>query len=297
MVYELKDVLDLKYAHALDGYRTIGIDIGSRSSKAVLLYDGKIYVKLVPSGVSSKQTARRLVADLLEEAGKKEADIVFAVGTGYGGVVVETDPIPFEMVTEITCHALGAHYLHADTRTVIDIGGQDSKAIRVNPVDGKVLDFAMNDKCAAGTGRFLEKVAQLLEIPLDNLGTEVLQSTEPEEISSQCVVFAESEVISLRAKGKQKKDIAYGIHLATARRIRGQLKRTGFEEDVLFTGGVSNNIGMRRAVEETIGAKIATTKLDTSYAGALGAAISAEHIWMLQLVQGKKRNNIQTNIG
>ena len=275
MEYELKDVLDEKYAHSLDEAKAVGIDIGSRSSKAVLLYQGKIYTKLVPSGVSSKETSKKLLGELLKESGAKEEELDGVVGTGYGGVVIEVEKAPLHKVTEITCHALGAHYLHADTRTVVDIGGQDSKAIKVNPMDGKVEDFAMNDKCAAGTGRFLEKVAQLLEFKLDELGDAVLRSKAPEEISSQCVVFAESEVISLRAKGKRKEDIAYGIHLATARRIRGQLKRTGFRDDILFTGGVSNNKGMRRALEETIDARLADTKLDTIYAGALGAAVSA----------------------
>lgn len=275
MVYELKDVLDKRYIHSLDDAKTVGIDIGSRSSKAVLLYQGRIYTKIVPSSVSSKNTSKELLRDLTQEAGIALEDLDGIVGTGYGGVAIEAEGLPFHTVTEITCHALGAHYLHADTKTVVDIGGQDSKAIKVNPIDGKVIDFIMNDKCAAGTGRFLEKVAQLLGLKLDELGDAVLSSHHAEEISSQCVVFAESEVISLRAKGKLKEDIAYGIHLATARRIRGLLKRTGFEKDVLFTGGVSNNKGMRHALEDEIGTTLADTKLNTIFAGALGAAVSA----------------------
>lgn len=278
MVSWLKDVLDEKYAYSLDEAKTVGIDIGSRGSKAVLLYEGRIYTQLVPSGVSSKETARALFEALLREAQIGEQEIDGIVGTGYGSVVMEFGQIPFQTLTEITCHALGAHYLHADTRTVVDIGGQDSKAIKVNHMDGKVVDFVMNDKCAAGTGRFLEKVAQILELDLDELGETVLKSENPAEISSQCVVFAESEVISLRAQGMKKEDIAYGIHLATARRIRTLLKRTGFQKDILFTGGVSNNIGMRRALERVIGETLSDTKLNTIYAGALGAAISAYDI-------------------
>lgn len=273
MKFQLADVLDKKYAHSLDEISTIGIDIGSRGSKAVLLCDGNIYTQIVPSGVSSKQTSEQLVNDLLNEAGKTISDIKGIVGTGYGSVVMSFDDVPFKTVTEITCHALGAHYLHANTRTVIDIGGQDSKAIKVNPVDGKVIDFIMNDKCAAGTGRFLEKVASILNLRLDELGATVLLSENPASISSQCVVFAESEVISLRATGTKKEDIAYGIHLAAANRIRTLLKKTGFENDILFTGGVSNNIGMIRAIETTLDSKLSTTNLDTVYAGALGAAI------------------------
>lgn len=275
MVYWLKDILDKKYSHTLDNACSVGIDIGSRGSKAVLLYDGKLYTQMVLSGVSSKQTSAELLESLLNEAGIGRTQISKIVGTGYGSVVMDFGEIPFEKVTEITCHALGAHYLHAATKTVIDIGGQDSKAIKVNHNDGKVIDFIMNDKCAAGTGRFLEKVAQILELELEEMGNVVLKSQNPAEISSQCVVFAESEVISLRAAGLEKADIAYGIHLATARRIRNLLKRTGFEQDILFTGGVNNNKGMRRALETVLGVEIADTKLDTVFAGALGAAICA----------------------
>lgn len=278
MKYELKEVLDSRYSHSLDDAKTVGIDIGSRSSKAVLLYGGKIYTHIVPSSVSSKATSKELLAHLLKEAEISEENLDGIVGTGYGGVAIEAENVEVNTLTEITCHALGAHYLHAKTKTVVDIGGQDSKAIKVNPVDGKVIDFIMNDKCAAGTGRFLEKVAQLLGYTLDNLGDAVLASKYPVEISSQCAVFAESEVISLKAKGKAREDIAYGVHLATARRIRGLLKRTGFDDDVLFTGGVSNNKGMRHALEEEIKTTLADTKLNTIFAGALGAAVSAYDI-------------------
>lgn len=277
MNYQLEQVLDERYAHALDEARTAGIDIGSRGSKAVLLFDGILYTRMVPSGVSSKRTAKELLDSLLREAGIQQNELQGIVGTGYGSVAMEFEKTPFHSLTEITCHAMGAHYLHGDTRTVIDIGGQDSKAIKVNHNDGKVIDFIMNDKCAAGTGRFLEKVAQILELDLDGLGESVLKSNNPSNISSQCVVFAESEVISLRATGTQKEDIAYGIHLASARRVQGLLKKTGFEKDILFTGGVSNNPGMKRALEEIIGEKLSDTKLNTVYAGALGAAINAYH--------------------
>lgn len=274
-MYELKDVLDDGYDGGLDGAKSVGIDIGSRGSKAVLLYDGKMYVNMVPSGVSSKETARELLESLVQAAGVDRNKLQGIVGTGYGSVVMDFGDIPFHTITEITCHALGAHHLHKGTKTVIDIGGQDSKAIKVNHHDGKVLDFIMNDKCAAGTGRFLEKVGQILELNLDDMGQAVLEAENACNISSQCVVFAESEVVSLRATGAKKEDIAYGIHLATARRVQNLLKKTGFEKDILFTGGVSNNKGMKRALEEVLGEKLSDTKLDAVYAGALGAAISA----------------------
>lgn len=283
MSYDLEKVLDEKYAHDLDDVRAVGIDIGSRGSKAVLLYNGKLYTKLVPSGVSTKKTAKKLFKSLITEAGIEPSDVTGIVGTGYGAIAMDFNDIPFWEVTEITCHALGAHFLHAATETVVDIGGQDSKAIRVDPLDGKVTDFIMNDKCAAGTGRFLEKVSQILDIELDNLGDEVLKSDNPSDISSQCVVFAESEVISLRATGAKREDIAYGIHLASARRIQTLLKRTGFRRDILFTGGVSNNMGMKRALQEVLGEKLSETKFDTTYAGAIGAAIQAHRNSILNI--------------
>lgn len=275
MVFELAEILDEKYKHSLDDVRSAGIDIGSRSSKIALLYNGKLYTQIEPSGVSSKRTSRQLLEAVLSEAQATEEELEGIVGTGYGGVVIDATKTKLHTVTEITCHAMGAHYLHAATRTLVDIGGQDSKAVKLNPADGRVIDFIMNDRCAAGTGRFLEKVAQLLEYDLEEIGEAALTSENPVEISSQCVVFAESEVISLRANNVKRKDIANGIHLATARRIKGLLKRTGFETDIMFTGGVSNNKGMRKALEATIGEKLADAKLDTVYAGALGGAIYA----------------------
>lgn len=273
MRYTLSEILDEKYAHDLDDVKAVGIDIGSRGAKAVLLYDGKLFAKVVPSDISSRETAKELLESLLKEARISENDIHGIVGTGYGNVAMDFGDIPFRPVTEITCHAMGAHYLHAGTQTVIDIGGQDSKAIRVDSRNGKVIDFIMNDKCAAGTGRFLEKVAQILGLDLDELGPCACGSKNPAQISSQCVVFAESEVISLRATGMSKEDIVYGIHLASARRVLGLLRKTGITRDILFTGGVSNNTGMRRALEETLKEPVTKTKFDTIFAGALGAAI------------------------
>ncbi len=275
MRYDLSNYIDPEYAEYLKNARTVGIDIGSRGSKGVLLFDGAMYTVIKPSNVSSEETAKDLLDTLLKEAEIDRNDITYIVGTGYGRVSMDFKPIPFQGVTEITCHARGAHYLNRGTRTVIDIGGQDSKAIQVDPESGNVAGFIMNDKCAAGTGRFLEKVAQLLELTLDELGEYAVRSQNPTEISSQCVVFAESEVISLKVKGTPKEDIAAGIHFATARRIKSLLRRVGFEKDIVFTGGVSHNQGMVKALEEVIGIKITKTKIDSTYAGAFGAAIEA----------------------
>lgn len=277
MKYKLTDIIDDDFAAELSVVSAAGIDIGSRGAKGVLINNGYLYTVLTASGVSSDETAHELLETLVNEAGISVKEVDFIVGTGYGRVALNFGTIPFKGVTEITCHALGAHYMNRGTRTIIDIGGQDSKAIQVDPENGNVTEFIMNDKCAAGTGRFLEKVAQLLNLDLDELGKCALRSENPAEISSQCVVFAESEVISLKAKGVSKEDIAAGIHLATARRVKGLLRRVGFDNDIVFTGGVSHNQGMVKALETEIGSYITKTKLDSTFAGAFGAAISAVH--------------------
>lgn len=278
MRYDIDKVLDETLTEEIRQARAIGIDIGSRAAKAVLLFDGKLYTAIQPSGVSSVETAKEMMKVLSEEAEIQPENIEYIVGTGYGRVAMDFGDIPFKGLTEITCHALGAHYMNSETRTIVDIGGQDSKAIKVDSENGNVLDFIMNDKCAAGTGRFLEKVAQLLDLSLEELGEYAVQADAPAEISSQCVVFAESEVISLKVQGISKENIAAGIHFATARRIKSLLRRVGFEQNIVFTGGVSQNPGMVKALEETIGAPITVTALDPTYAGALGAAVSATEL-------------------
>jgi predicted CoA-substrate-specific enzyme activase len=270
--------LDSQHLRGLDALcpaPVVGIDLGSRAAKGVLLVDGNITETLVMSSVSSRESANIVIDRLLDESGLKMEDIAYMVSTGYGRISLNFEDTPFRVLTEISCHAMGAHVLNPDTRTIIDIGGQDSKAIKVDSSNGKVLEFIMNDKCAAGTGRFLEKTAQLLEIELDELGGCAIESTNPAEISSQCVVFAESEIISLKARGVRREDIASGIHLATARRIKSLLRKIGLEATILFTGGTTNNLGMRRALEETLEARLGDSPFDATYAGALGAAVYA----------------------
>ncbi|HWR09132.1 acyl-CoA dehydratase activase [Sporomusa sp.] len=273
---KIVDVVDKKLAGTITNDTVIGIDIGSRTGKAVLLTEGKLYTAITPTAVFTQQTADKLFDKLLQQTGLKQSDIQYIVGTGYGRISLNFGDIPNKIVTEISCHAMGAHVLNANVRSIVDIGGQDSKAIRVDPKNGKVVEFIMNDKCAAGTGRFLEKVAQLLDLTTEELGQEALSATKPSDISSQCVVFAESEVISLKAKGEKRADIAAGIHIATARRIRNLFNRIGLEPDLVFTGGVANNAGMKKAVEEVLGHAISEVKLDTIYAGALGGAVIAQ---------------------
>jgi predicted CoA-substrate-specific enzyme activase len=254
----------------------IGIDIGSRQAKAALIGDGAVYTAITSSGVDSQETADQLVGRLLRDAGLARKDLALVVGTGYGRIAIDYEEVPTLVVTEISCHAMGAHALNRGTKTIIDIGGQDAKAIRVDPDNGRVLEFVLNDKCAAGTGRFLERIAELLGYRLDELGEKSLLAQKKIDISSQCVVFAESEVISLKAKGERPEDIAAAIHYASARRVRNLVNRVGLDPELVFSGGVSNNLGMKQALEQLIGHPISTPNFDMVYAGAIGAAVIAQ---------------------
>lgn len=272
---ELKDVIDESKIDKIPKATLVGIDIGSRQSKAAMLHDGALFVAIMPTGYVMQEAADELIDRLIGEAGIAREDIDCIVSTGYGRVALSFDQIPNKIVTEIACHGMGAHFLGSDIHTIIDIGGQDSKAIRIDPDTGKVIDFAMNDKCAAGTGRFLERIAKVLEMDTTTIGPISLQAGNPVDISAQCIVFAESEVVSDRAEGKNVADIAAGIHASVARRVYSLLNRVGIEKNVLFTGGVSNNPGIVKAFENLLGFPVSTSKLDTVYAGALGAAVLA----------------------
>ena len=272
---KIEAILDQQASANISNHSTIGVDIGSRTGKAVLLHDGVIYTAITPTGIYSQETADKLINILFQRSGLGVKDIGYIVGTGYGSIALSFESVSSKMVTEISCHAMGAHVLNSKVKSIVDIGGQDSKAIKVDPKTGRVIEFLMNDKCAAGTGRFLEKVAQLLDLTLEELGDEALKSRIPSDISSQCVVFAESEIISLKAKGAQRADIIAGIHIATARRIRNLFSRIGIEPELVFSGGVSNNSGMKKAIEEVLGYPVSEVKMDTIYAGALGAAVIA----------------------
>ncbi len=180
-------------------------------------------------------------------------------------------------VTEISCHGRGAVHMFPNTRTVVDMGGQDTKAIRVSAT-GEIIDFCMNDKCAAGTGRFLGAAAVALDIPLGELGATALQAKRPVKISTTCTVFAESEVLSWLGKGKKIEDILAGVHTSIALRSSSLLRRVGVNEEVTFTGGVSRNQAMVAAIEDRIGMKLNVSE-ESHYMGALGAALFAlDHI-------------------
>jgi predicted CoA-substrate-specific enzyme activase len=258
------------------GEITIGVDIGSRAAKAALITKDAIYVGETGTAVDMQETAEYIIDKLLKEAGLTLKDVAYIVGTGYGRILLDFEGVPTRVITEISCHGMGAHYLSPDAQTIIDIGGQDSKAIKIDPENGKVVEFIMNDKCAAGTGRFLEKVAELLDLTLEESGEISLKASGDLEISSQCVVFAESEIITLKASGATKEDIVAAVNLASARRIRTLINRIGLKSELVFSGGVSKNPGMRTALEKIIGHSFAETKLDMLYNGALGAAIFAQ---------------------
>ena len=250
----------------------LGIDSGSTSTNAVIMdRDRKIKAfSVVRTGAKSGVSAQKALDEVLQRAGLTREDISWIVSTGYGRVSIE---FADENVTEISCHGKGAHYFNPKIRTILDIGGQDSKAIHLNE-NGEVKDFVMNDKCAAGTGRFLEMIARTLEVSLDELGAIALTSTEKIEITSMCSVFAESEVISLIANNKEKADIADGVCRAIANKASGLLRRVGMEPDFMMTGGVAKNPGVVRAVEEKIGAKLYICE-EPEIVGATGAALYA----------------------
>ncbi len=249
-----------------------GVDVGSAAAKALILdNDGAVLGDAVlPSGGNLAEAARRVLAQAAARAGIVPEQCVAIVATGYGRERVAERT---RAVTEITCHARGARELHPGVRSVVDIGGQDSKAIALDG-RGRVLRFEMNDKCAAGTGRFLEVMARLLELELDALGASALRSRAPVTISSTCTVFAESEVISHLAQNQAVDDIVLGLCRAIASRVFGLASRARLEAPTIMTGGVARNQGVVRAMEALMGAEIHVPE-KPQLAGAYGAALIA----------------------
>lgn len=249
-----------------------GVDLGSTTAKTVLLEEGRIVgTSLAPVGVEIVKDAARSLESALQQAGIGRSDVGFVAGTGYGRFKVHFGQ---RVVTEISCHARGAHHLFPGTRLVVDIGGQDTKAIRVDE-RGSVVEFAMNDKCAAGTGRFLEVCANALGYDIGEMGSVALEATQPTRISSTCTVFAESEVVSHRARGRRVPDILAGVHQSIATRTLSLVQRVGVHPEVTFTGGVSRNQGMVRALSNAFGLPVNVDPL-SQYVGALGAAMFAQ---------------------
>jgi bzd-type benzoyl-CoA reductase Q subunit len=256
---------------------TAGVDVGSVSSQAVIVVDGELYAfSSRRTGSDSPESATNAMNWALEETGMTLDDIGFVVGTGYGRVNV---PFSNKAITEIACHARGANFMYGPTvRTVLDMGGQDCKVIRCDE-RGKVSAFAMNDKCAAGTGRGMEVFADLLAIPIEDVGELSLQvDEEPPPVSNTCVLFAKSEATGLLREGWPKSKVLASYCSAMARRVVTLLQQVGIEEKFAITGGIAKNIGVVKRLETETGIKPLTAEIDTQIAGALGGALFAQNL-------------------
>ncbi|MFC1534850.1 acyl-CoA dehydratase activase [Thermodesulfobacteriota bacterium] len=252
-----------------------GIDIGSSTAKAVIIRDSEVIsTSIIPTGTDSTETAQQAMNKALSTNGLLMKDIEHVVSTGYGRINV---PFAQKNITEISCHARGIVSAFPNVRTILDMGGQDCKAIQCDQ-QGNVLNFLMNDKCAAGTGRYLERVSTTLDIPLEDIGKLSLQTKEgPAVISSFCAVFAQGDVISLLRRGKHINDILAGICEALAERIQRLIKRVGIVEDFSISGGIAKNIGVVERLERDLGVK-AHIAPEPQIIGALGAALFAQKL-------------------
>jgi len=249
-----------------------GCDVGSLSAEAVLLHNGAILgSEIILVRPTAEQSARDVMEKLFHRVGLSYDDVAFTVATGYGR---ETIPFADANLSEISCHAKGAHFLVPSIRTVIDVGGQDCKAIRVG-ADGSVEDFVMNDKCAAGTGRSLELNSEALGVTVSELGPLSLEANEAIVITSQCSIFTELEIMHLLMEGRSTSDIAAGINQAMARRVKMLAGRVGIKSDVGITGGVSKNVGVVKILQETLNTEFVEFPEDPQIMGALGAALFA----------------------
>ncbi len=249
-----------------------GVDVGSTQTKAVLVDEaGDMVAKvLVDTGSNVVKAAERAFLEAVAQAGTRREDVDYIVGTGYGRFNVTFGN---DQVTEISCHAKGIAHVNPNVRTVIDIGGQDAKAIKIDAT-GDVKDFVMNDKCAAGTGRFLGNSAEVLNLSLDEIGPRSLEAKVPVRLSTVCTVFVETDILSHLALGRSVENILGGVHSAVAARVVALARRVGIERDVALTGGVSRNVGMVRALEHHLDVPIYVSP-DAHFMGALGAALFA----------------------
>lgn len=247
---------------------TLGVDIGSASSKAVILQDGKNIVAdaVIQAGTGTSGPGR-VMQEIFRISGLTETDIEKTIVTGYGRFSFE---LADRQISEITCHAKGISFLIPGARTILDIGGQDVKAIALDS-QGNVKNFYMNEKCAAGTGRFIEVMSRILEIDISEMGAWDELSQKPVSVSSTCTVFAESEVISLLSQKKKKEDIIRGVHNSVISRAAGLLHRTNMEDKIVFTGGVANNEGVYRALLRETGREVYRAE-KPQITGAVGAA-------------------------
>jgi len=260
-----------------------GVDIGSTMTKVVLMDTTDRILSAIkgPTGPEHRQLANEVMRMALEQANLQLDDISYIVATGYGRVNV---PFADDQITELSCHARGVSSLFPNVRTAIDIGGQDAKCMKIEK--GKLVDFVMNDKCAAGTGRFLEVTAATLGIRLEDMGNISLQSTKKIQISNLCTIFAQQEVVALLSRGEKLEDIIAGLHDALASRVASLARRLKVEPDVVLTGGVAKNIGMVKAMKESLGCELLVPE-EPLLTGAIGAAILAKENYMKATAEGE----------
>jgi predicted CoA-substrate-specific enzyme activase len=260
-----------------------GIDLGSTMTKVLIVNENdEVCASVIyHTGAEHRRLANRVMEEALKQAGLPFDEISYVIATGYGRINV---PFADRQITELTCHARGVFSLLPTVRLAIDIGGQDAKGLKI--INGKLTDFAMNDRCAAGTGRYLEVIANALGIKIEDLGSISLKSTRKITISSTCTVFAQQEVIMHMSEGIPLEDIVAGIHDAVASRVARMVKRLKIEPDVVFTGGVAKNIGVVKALEENLGCKVFVPE-EPLLTGALGAALLAKELTLKALARGE----------
>jgi len=260
-----------------------GVDIGSTMTKVVLINTTDRILSAIkgPTGPEHRQLANEVMKMALEQASLQLKDISYIVATGYGRLNV---PFADDQITELSCHARGVSSIFPNVRTAIDIGGQDAKCLKI--YNGKLIDFAMNDKCAAGTGRFLEVTAATLGIRLEDMGDISLKSTKKVQLSNLCTIFAQQEVVALLSRGEKLEDIIAGLHYALASRVATLARRLKIEPDVVLTGGVAKNIGMVEAMKEILGCELLIPE-EPLLTGALGAAILAKENYMKATSRGE----------
>lgn len=250
---------------------TMGIDIGSTTCKCVIMQDGNtIIAEALKAGGIGTPSPKAVVEEALSSVNLKREDIASIAATGYGRNRCD---IADYQISELSCHAMGAHYIFPEARTIIDIGGQDAKVISLNS-NGQMQSFLMNDKCAAGTGRFLDVMSAILQVPVNEFGNYAAEAKNPSSISNTCTVFAESEVISQLANGVEMSDLIAGICLSVAGRVGALAKRTPLDEKICMSGGVSKNSGVRLGLEKAINKPILFSSKSQLF-GAIGAALSA----------------------
>ena len=266
-----------------DSLYCAGIDLGSTMTKVVIIDEDEKVLARVEShtGAEHRRLANKVMEQALEQAKLPFDKITYVVATGYGRINV---PFADRQITELTCHARGVVSLFPLARTALDIGGQDAKGLKIK--DGRLIDFVMNDKCAAGTGRFLEVIAKTLGLELEELGTLSLKSQDRVNISNTCTIFAQQEIITRLSEGIPIEDIVAGLHEAIASRAAGMLRRLKIDPDVVFTGGVAKNIGVVKAVRENLGCEVLVPE-DPLVSGAIGAALLGKELTLKAMADGK----------